>query len=66
MDHETVNRILNADATDLEAIVRAVETRYCQLFPNWEVSFVSLEKGKDRSQQLERIIELLMQMKELD
>ncbi len=52
-----------AQADEVEKLLEAVLRRYAQLFPDWEVSTISLEKSSDRNEQLDRIIEMLQKMK---
>ncbi len=55
--------LLNAQAEDMEMIMKAVISRYEELFPDWEISTISIEKGKDRDAQLDQAIALLQSMK---
>ena len=59
-----LEKIKHADSDDMNDILLAVLARYRELFPEWEISTVSIEKKGDRNQQLDSIIELLKKMKE--
>ena len=63
MMFDLVEEILRADEVEIEKLLKAVLQRYAVLFPDWEVSTVSLEKSSDRNEQLDRIIALLQNMK---
>lgn len=51
--------------TEIGDVLSAVVLRYGELFPDWEISTISLKKSEDRNQQIDRMIQLLMQMKSL-
>ena len=55
--------IKNAKPEELEDILKAVLARYGQVYPDWEVTVISLEKAKDRTEQLDRLIAFLEKMK---
>lgn len=60
---DLVKAIGQADETQIEDILQAVLRRYGELFPDWDVSTVSLSKSEDRNEQLDRIIGVLQKMK---
>ena len=51
--------------TEIGDVLSAVVLRYGELFPDWEISTISLKKSEDRNQQIDRMIQLLTQMKSL-
>ena len=51
--------------TEIGDVLSAVVLRYGELFPDWEISTISLKKSEDRNQQIDRMIQMLMQMKSL-
>ena len=55
--------IAKADKAAIEEILKAVRQRYAGLFPDWEIIMVSIEKGADRNEQLDRMITMLQNMK---
>ena len=61
-----VEGIARSDKAQIEKLLKAVLQRYAQLFPDYEVSTISLKKGTDRNQQIDQIIALLQQMKTFD
>ena len=52
-----------ADEIAIEEILNAVPHRYAELFPDWEVITISLQRSQDRNEQLDRIIAMLQNMK---
>lgn len=60
---DLVEEISKADGFQIEQLLKAVLRRYAVLFPDWELNTISIEKGSDRNEQLDRIIELLQKMK---
>ena len=55
--------IAQADEMLLSQLLKAVLQRYEELFPNWKISTISLEKCSDTNEQLDRMIAMLEQMK---
>lgn len=45
-------------------LLRAVIKRYSELFPDWEISFVTVPKTDDRNEQLDRVIRFIENMKQ--
>ncbi|MBR4016453.1 MAG: hypothetical protein IKK11_01395 [Oscillospiraceae bacterium] len=62
---DLVEEIENADEILLDSLLKAVLRRYAVLFPDWEVSTISLQKSHDQNEQLDRIIQLLQNMKSI-
>jgi hypothetical protein len=58
-----IAQIARADGAQIEKLLNAVLRRYGELYPDWEVSTVTVEKTQNRSEQLDRIIALLEKMK---
>ena len=61
---DIISRIECSDGSQIERLLKAVVARYGELYPDWELSVISLEKKKDRVAQIDRIIEVLQHMKE--
>lgn len=55
--------IARADSTEIEMLLKAVLERYGELYPDWEISTVSLQKSADTEEQLDRMIAMLQKMK---
>ena len=49
---------------EINDVLLAVLDRYRELFPDWEIITISLEKAVDKKEQLDRIISMLETMKE--
>ena len=49
---------------DISVVFDAVLSRYKQLFPEWEMVFFTLDKTKNKNEQLDRIIDFLNHLKE--
>lgn len=60
---DLVEEIAQADGVEIEQLLKAVLRRYAVLFPDWELSTISLPKSSDRNEQLDRIIAILQKMK---
>ena len=59
-----IEKIKKAKPEELNDILLAVLERYREVFPDWEIITVSLEKAVDKNEQLDRTIKLLENMKE--
>ena len=59
-----VDDIKKAESEELNDILLAVLSRYREVFPDWELITISIEKAVDKNEQLDRVIELLEHMKE--
>lgn len=62
---DLVKEIAKADRAEIEKLLTAVLQRYAVLFPDWEVSTISLQKSVDRNEQIDRVIAMLQKMKTL-
>ena len=61
---DLLTMIANVDDMEIEQVVNATIKRYRELFPDWEIRIVSLEKAKDRITQLDSEIAFLQRLKE--
>ena len=48
--------IAQINENEIRKLLNAVLQRYAVLFPDWEVSTISLHKSADRNEQLDRIL----------
>ena len=55
--------IARADSTQIETLLKAILDRYAVLFPDWEISAVSLPKSPQRDVQIDRMIAVLQGIK---
>lgn len=60
-----VQDILQADASEMEELMQAVIRRYAMLFPDWEISTISIDRKAAKNDQLDRMIQMLERMKTL-
>lgn len=60
-----LSEIKNAKPEEMNDILLAVRERYQELFPDWEVIIISLEKAVDKNEQLDRMIALMERLKEV-
>ncbi len=63
---DIISGLPDAGAEEIEAILQAVLRRYCELFPKWEISVLSLDKREGRTAQLDRIIAALNKLKQME
>ena len=63
--HILLSEIAKVGGTEIQELLNAVLRRYAELFPDWEISMISIEKQADRNQQLDSIIKVLQRMKSL-
>ena len=60
---QLMEKIAQLEAGQIGEVLDSVLKRYGELFPNWEISTISLDKTRDRNEQLSRVIALLESMK---
>lgn len=61
--YNLMESISQANATEIEDIMKAVLQRYSALYPDWEISTISIRKESDRNEQLDSMIHTLQSMK---
>ena len=61
---ELLDKIKRLGPEEIQDILDALLTRYRELYPDWDVNIVSLEKRKTKNEQLDEMIALLESMKE--
>ena len=61
---DLVEEIAQADEMEIESLLDAVVQRYAQLYPDWEISTISLEKSTDPKEQIEKMIAMLEEIKD--
>ena len=61
---DLLERIKTAESEEINDLVTAVLARYRALFPDWDISIVSIEKNGDRNEQLDSIITLIEKLKD--
>ena len=60
---EILEKIGSADGNQIQALLMAVLRRYGQLYPDSEISVISLEKNGNQNSRLDDMIRLLQNMK---
>ena len=58
-----LSEINHAKPEELDQILQAVLQRYREVYPDWELITISLEKAVDKKEQLDRIIATLEKLK---
>ncbi len=67
MDEKIIKAIQQADDLLISDVINAVIYRYAQLFPEWEVMFLSLHKEpKERAKDIKTHIKFLKRHKKSD
>lgn len=56
--------VFAADGEQLHRMLEDVLERYAELYPQWEVHMVSLERSCSRAEQIDRMIELLRALRD--
>ena len=60
---EILKKIAQADQVEASQILEAVLHRYAQLYPQWDVGTISVQKNEDRNKQLDDTIRVLESLK---
>ena len=60
---DLVEEITRANEKDIDKLIKAILLRYEVLYPDWEISTITLQKGSDRNEQIDRTITWLQSMK---
>ena len=61
---KTIQEISQAQDFEIEEMMTALLKRYRELYPDWEVSVISLEKKDDRNRQIDEVIHFLEKLKD--
>ena len=61
---EILKKIARADQSEASKLLEAVLRRYAELYPDWDVGTISVQKNEDRKKQLDAIIRVLESMKD--
>ena len=61
---DILERIKQAKPEEMDDLLHAVLDRYRELYPDWDISTVSIEKKGDLNEQLDAIIALIERMKD--
>ena len=58
-----ISTLMEMDSNQLEQILEALKQRHAQLYPDWEIHIMSINKNTDRSMQIDRVVALLNGLK---
>ena len=61
---KTIQEISQAQDFEIEEMMTALVKRYRELYPDWEVRVISLEKKDDRNRQIDEVIQFLEKLKD--
>lgn len=61
--NDLVEEIAEAGKEEIGELLEAVLDRYAVLYPDWNVSTISLQKSGNRDEQLDRMIAMLQNLK---
>ncbi|MDD6201144.1 MAG: hypothetical protein PUB93_07765 [Firmicutes bacterium] len=61
--NDLVEEIAEAGKEEIGELPEAVPDRYAVLYPDWNVSTISLQKSGNRDEQLDRMIAMLQNLK---
>ena len=61
---ELLEKIKRLESEEIQEFLDALLARYRELYPDWEINIISLEKKRSRNDQLDEMITLLESMKE--
>lgn len=64
MTKKLVDEISKIHEDEIEMILSTVLERYAVLFPNWEVSTISIQKNSNRNKQIDQMIAMLQNLKD--
>lgn len=62
---ELLERIAQAREYEIADVLTAVLRRYGELFPDWEICTIAVNKNEDKVEQIDCIIDMLEKMKTL-
>ena len=57
-------QIAQAEADELNDLLIAIVKRYSEVFPDYQLHTISLEKANSKNEQIDRVIDFLLHMKD--
>ena len=63
---DLIQSIRQADTAEIDTILQVTLSRWQELYPEWEISTLRLDRRKDRNTQLEQTIDMLEKLKKTD
>lgn len=61
--NDLLRQIAQVKESEIADVLLTVLRRYGELFPDWEVSTISINKYENRNEQIDQIIQMLEKMK---
>ena len=61
---ELLDKIKTVESKSIDLVMHAVLERYRELFPDWDINVISVDKCDDRNAQLDQIIDLVQKLKD--
>lgn len=61
---DILQKISSAAPSEINSMTHALLMRYSDLFPDWEIAFLSIPKGDKPNKQLSEIIEFLVSLRD--
>ena len=58
-----ITEIMQIGSDKITDVLDAVLLRYNELFPDWEITALSIEKCRDKNEQIDRVIRMLESLK---
>ena len=59
-----LEKISHAKPEEMSDLLTAVQKRYAELFPDWELHILTLEKAADKNAQIDAAIALMEKLKD--
>ena len=53
----------NLEKNEIGDVLDAVLFRYRELYPQWDISLITVDKREDKNEQLDAVIQMLQNMK---
>lgn len=60
---DILEKIKTANSEEINDLVVTVLARYRELFPEWDINIVSIEKNENKNEQLDAIIAMIEKLK---
>lgn len=61
---DLLERIKAAKSEEINDLVVAVLARYRELFPDWDINIISIERKDNKNEQLDSIIAMIEKLKD--
>ena len=61
---DLLERIKTVKSEEINDLVTAVLARYRELFPDWDINIISIERKDNKNEQLDSIIAMIEKLKD--